>query len=49
MQPNLQLLQEREQDWIMLILDIGQVFYDYNLINDKMKMLNAGIEIKMDF
>ena len=34
---------------LMLILDIGQVFYDYNLVNDKMKMLNAGIEIKMDF
>ena len=34
---------------LSLILDVGQVFYDYNLINDKKKMMNAGIEIKMDF
>ena len=34
---------------LILILDVGQVFYDYNLVNEKKKMLNAGIEIKMDF
>ena len=34
---------------LLLIFDVGQVFYDYNLINDKRKMMNAGIEIKMDF
>ena len=34
---------------LMLILDVGQVFYDYNLVNNKKKMLNTGIEIKMDF
>ena len=34
---------------LLLVFDLNQVFYDYNLINDKEKMINAGIEIKMDF
>tara|TARA_Y100001970_G_C14258735_1_gene877764 strand:- start:13278 stop:15203 length:1926 start_codon:yes stop_codon:yes gene_type:complete len=34
---------------LSLVLDFGQVCYDYNLINDIKEMFNAGIEIKMNF
>ena len=34
---------------LLLVFDLNQVFYDHNLINNKEQMINAGIEIRMDF